>query len=288
MGTPVIEAVVVNHNTSLFAEVAARSVLSAGRKAGAADIRLTVMDNASTDDSSALYQAGREVGFDVVASRWNVDDTTLNSHGDGLRDFVLAHPSCDYYLLVDADVCVTDDDVIPTMLEELRADDRLWAVQARYYWTERAFGPGSSLDTGAGTPQRVRMQVDDWRLREFTSSSNRRCQPAFALVRNTRAFRDTAAYVGLGCGLVLSHDDDIGGFHDTLGLASAVMRTHGTSYALSDAAVVHFWNVSYTSSTTKTREAERMLRALRRGETPDAGLFGPEGGLGPDAAVVGT
>lgn len=82
MAGPHVEAVIVNHNTSLFAELALRSLV-AGHQHGKADLRVTIRDNHSSDpDFESLEAAANDCGVPIEESRWPASATPLNSHGD--------------------------------------------------------------------------------------------------------------------------------------------------------------------------------------------------------------
>ena len=60
-------------------------------------------------------------------------NTPGNNHGENLRDFVLAHQDCDYFLFLDADIVFVQDETVTTMASELaEAGDDVWAIQARF------------------------------------------------------------------------------------------------------------------------------------------------------------
>src|SRR2546425_12064280 len=101
-----IEAVIVNHNTSAFAELCLRSLRASEDRA--VGMRVTVADNDSDDDGvGALRDAAAECGARFERSRWPYSESTVNTHGDVLRDFVLGSPDALYYLFLDADVVFT-------------------------------------------------------------------------------------------------------------------------------------------------------------------------------------
>lgn len=113
-----ISAVLVNHNTSAFAELAIRSLFVQNR---GLDLTLTVYDNASTDDRSGMLAAAaahqvcvRRSGFPLA--------TPGNSHGETLRRFTLdpENATAAYLLFLDADVCVTQPGTIATLEAALR------------------------------------------------------------------------------------------------------------------------------------------------------------------------
>jgi hypothetical protein len=281
-----IEAAIVNHDTSPFAELALRSLTTCATQG--ADLAVTVLDNHSDDEGlDGLRSAVTELGATFELTRWPRAATVTNSHGDALRDFVLGHESADAFLLVDADVVWTDPTSVRTMVDELGADEDRWAVQARFHWAERHRGPGASRGIWAGRP--IRMQFgsvfDD---REpalgptLAGTIRPRCHPAATLVANTSVFRGVAARLGLGTGAVFSNDVEVAGFHDTLGLASHAMEAYGKRSHLSSAVVIHYFNVSYERPelvVEKLGDCRARLARLRADPSSPAlpGPWGPWG-----------
>lgn len=251
-GLPLVEAIIVNHNTSMFSQLALRSLL-ASTAAGPAACRLhvTVVDNHSSDDElPRLRRLAGELGASFELSRWPADTAELNTHGDVLRDFVLARPEADLLLFVDCDIDFDIDATLQTMIAELDADPKLWAVQARFASLERADGDGASLDIWAGDP--IEVTLTDWTWDSYALPVKGRihpgCHPGATLIRNIPAFRQVAASFGLSPVVVMSADAGVAGFYDTLAIASLAMKTAGYDYALSDAVVHHFFSVSYGGS----------------------------------------
>ena len=145
---------IVDHNTSPFAELALRP-LDACTTAldGEAVLRITVADNHSDDDGlDLLRQAASALGARFEQTRWPRHKTVTNSHGDVLRDFVLSRVEADAFLFVDADVVWTDPGSVRTMVDELTSAQDVWAVQARFHWAERHRGRGTSGVMWAGRP----------------------------------------------------------------------------------------------------------------------------------------
>jgi hypothetical protein len=97
-------------------------------------------------------------------------------------------------------------------------------------------------------------------------------------VANTPVFRSVAEIIGLSAGVVVSADEEMAGFADTLGLASLAMRTHNLRYVLSAVTVGHYSGVSYDDPANpidfKVEECRRRLAALRAGATFDPGVWG--------------
>jgi hypothetical protein len=76
----IINAVVVNHNTSVFAELAARSFHAVHGERG--DVRFTIMDNSSQDGTDELESYARSVGIEFRQSGFVTTEQQVNSHGD--------------------------------------------------------------------------------------------------------------------------------------------------------------------------------------------------------------
>jgi hypothetical protein len=280
VATSRVEACVVNHNTSEFAELALRTLVATHQqRLAAGQLRVSVVDNHSTDEGlSDLVAAARKLGATFQRSRWPAATAPVNSHGDVLRDFVAAHHQATHVLFVDADVVFTAPDPLGVMLAEMDGSRDVWAVQARFHWDEDKHGPGASLDIWAGHRDQFRVGIGRMPVQSFPGQHKRRCNPACTLVANTPVFRSVAEIIGLSAGVVVSADEQLAGFADTLGLASLAMRTHGLRYVLSAVTVGHYSGVSYHDPDNpidvKVEECRRRLAALRAGATFDPGVFG--------------
>ncbi len=123
-----IRACIVNHNTSEFAELALRSLAAThGARLSSGQLRITVMDNHSTDQGLPdLIAACDQLGAEFAHSHWPAASSKINSHGDVMRGFVAAHSAATHFLFVDADV--PEDDSIGGKLEDCRR--RLAALRA--------------------------------------------------------------------------------------------------------------------------------------------------------------
>jgi hypothetical protein len=270
---PHIECVVVNHNTSPFAELAVRSLLATHP---GLDLTVTVMDNASTDDTGDLRAACADLGIPYLQS--GLEHTSLgksdNTHGEVLRSFILTHPDADYYLLLDADICFVQENTLLTMQRELDADDSIFAVQARMSWDGVNEMPGAGWHIAENEPLHLRFvlggePISDERLMETAQEShgilNPRCHPGCALVRNTPVFRSVVEHIGLSTAWLFGVNQPRHGFYDTFGLACHVMKTHEQRYVLSSAMVLHYFCVSYDpmGMDWKTRNCLERLEPLR-------------------------
>lgn len=271
-----IEAIVVNHNTSHYVELALRSLLA--RHGHDLNLGLTVMDNASDDagvDDLRSFAASQ--GIPIMPSGFTQGPAeVVNSHGEILADFVLSHPACSHYLFLDADVCFIEDGTIGTMRRELDADATAFAIQAKSTWDGKTEVRGRggfhtkadfeldlhwtwcSPDTPAEALPAM-MRAGRWAGRE-------RCHPFCALIKNTPVFRRVVEHIGLSEAWIWDNRNRNGGFYDTLGLASHVMRTHGQQWICSSKMVFHFFGVSYDSrgKADKDRHCLSKLAELRK------------------------
>ena len=258
------EACIFNHNTSPFAELALRSLLATEREV---PLNVTVSDNQSIDEGvDDLKEAAAGLGAAFVQSRWPAAEAKVNSHGDAMRDFVLANPEAELFLMVDADIVFTHPGTVARMSRELSARPNAWAVQAAFHWAEEHRGPGASLNIGYGAERVLPIGASDG-PRQLEFHGKRRCHPGCTLIRNSDGLRRVAETIGFSCAHVLSADPEVGGFHDTMGLASYAMATQGSEYFLSEARVVHYFNVSYDDDRELTKaklaDCRRRLASLR-------------------------
>lgn len=130
MPTGHIEAVTINQDTSCFVELLLRSLYATHSDLDG--IRLTILDNNSTDEMQHLTSFAEDKKIPIVQTKWD-RNTPGNNHGENLRDFVLSHQDCDFFLFLDADIVFVQDETVTTMASELAgAGDDVWAVQARF------------------------------------------------------------------------------------------------------------------------------------------------------------
>lgn len=241
-----INAVIVNHNTSAFTELALRSLLA--RHRADLPLRLTVLDNASEDDTAPLRACAAAYGVPVVQTGFDTH-TANNSHGEVLTRFVRDNPHCSHYLLLDTDICFMEDDTVDTMLQELDAAKDAFAVCARFSWD-------------GATEISVEEQQKNPDLYET------RMHPGCALIRNTPLFRRVVDAVGMSAIYYMWPHG--GEYLDTCKLMTRVMGTHGLRHVLSERMVLHFFSVSYewdheALRLEKARRCEALLEELRAG-----------------------
>lgn len=243
-----IAAVLVNHNTSAFAELAVRSLFVQNP---GLDVTLTVYDNRSTDDRTGLLSAADAYGARVVPSGFPIS-TPGNSHGEVLRRFALdpANSQADQLLFLDADICFTRPGTISTLIDTLSAHPN-------------AFGAGPRMSWDGETPMSP----------EFSSNPAiylNRLHPCCALIRNTPVFRSVTEHIGLSCARLLyaDHDD----YLDTFELMTRVMRTHGLGHVIADdALIMHAFAVSYPDESSalrpqKEKRRDQWLTIMRNSE----------------------
>ncbi|MFN8375734.1 MAG: hypothetical protein U0694_23040 [Anaerolineae bacterium] len=268
---PRIQIIIVNHNTSLFTELALRSLLAT--HSADLDLAITVMDNASNDDTADLRAFTVASGIPFVQSGFS-PHTAVNTHGEVLRAFVLTHPDCDYYLLLDADICFLQPNTLHTMLTELQADDSVFAVQARMSWdgVNEMPGRGWHIEAGKSMYMSAHLAGQPISADELAHSATAytgqllpRCHPGCALVKNTPTFRRVAEHIGFSPAWLQGETQPASGFYDTFALCSAVMKTHEQRYILSSAMVLHFFCVSYDPQGMdwKRRVCRERLAQLR-------------------------
>jgi hypothetical protein len=217
---------------------------------------ILLLDNGS-DDLDRLDWA-RALGVDIRQSGYT-RAAQVTTHGEILRDAVLANPDCDAYLFVDVDVCFMADETIGAMASELAADSDLFAVRA--IWSNEDgedFEPGDGSSTNVS---RIREAVrfagtSEWpEPYEFDTGYGDRVHPFCALVRNDRVFRTAVEVTGLSPAQIQCERGAL--WFDTLGLLTQVMKTHGRTWRTSRQRVIHFGNVSWDSAWSENKAQRR-------------------------------
>lgn len=215
-----VAAVLVNHNTSAFAELALRSLFV---QHPGLDLSLTVYDNGSTDDRSGLLAAARAHDVAVIDSGFPIT-TPGNSHGEVLRRFALdpAQRSADRLLFLDADICFTRPGTIDTLAATLDRHPEAFGAGPRLSWD------GETAGLGVNNPDLYRDRL----------------HPCCALIDNTETFRLVAEHVGLSSARMLYAEQEE--YLDTFTLLTKAMRTHGRRHVVTDdALIMHAFAVSY-------------------------------------------
>ncbi|TWD83707.1 hypothetical protein FB561_4876 [Kribbella amoyensis] len=242
----------VNHGTTPYAELLLASLQHHHDRE---DLDVVVLDNTSDE----LDRLNRFASVEVVQTGYTTNHT-LTTHGEILRDAVLARPAYDAYLFVDCDVCFVADRTIDAMEAELAADPDAFAVQARWITHQGdELHPTDNAPPVAYVRESVRNSPDaDWPAPleyALAIQLNERVHPFCALVRNDDAFRLTVEHVGLSPAAVQAERG--GKWWDTLGLLTQVMKTHGRYWTLSEQGVLHFGNVSWSPDWAAEKAAAR-------------------------------
>jgi len=234
---PTINAVTVNHNTSLYLELMVRSLFS--RHPSGLNFRLTIYDNDSKDDMRRVEEYAGKKGIKIIPSGFT-SETVNNSHGEVLRRFVLENPVCTHYLFLDADVCFLEDQTLNLMLDELADASDAFGIYPRMSW-----------DGVNEIPEQVLVENPD--------IYHARLHPCCALVKNTPLFRDVVEEIGLSCVNYLWADGDE--YLDTFKLMTKVVKTHNLKHIKSSTMVLHFFCVSYLwEPTQQWNEAKAWRR----------------------------
>jgi hypothetical protein len=224
-----IKAVSVNHNTSAFLELMARSLSARHPREAGLNISLTIYDNASQDDLTELQAYAESQDIPIIQSGFTTD-TENNSHGEVLRGFVLENPDPTHYLFLDSDICFVDDLTLNAMLVELETTPDAFGI-----------GPRMSWDGINEIPE------ENWKGNPDIYDA--RLHPCCALVKNTPLFRNVVEEIGLSCVKYLWADAEE--YLDTFKLMTKTMKTHGLKHIISSKMVLHFFNVSYIWEPTK-------------------------------------
>lgn len=216
---PMIQAAVVNHNTSAYTELMLRSLFATHPELPHLSVR--VFDNESTDDMNSLRSYAAQMNVPVLPSGFPIKSEN-NSHGHILRSFVLENPTCDYYLFLDADTVFIQPATIPRLLEELQSEPGAFGANPHMSWD--GIRPYVSLEDNPEV---------------YTT----RIHPFCALVKNTPLFRTVVTEVGLSCSKFLWADHEE--YLDTFKLMTKVMKTHGLRHIIASPLVIHFFSTSY-------------------------------------------
>jgi hypothetical protein len=211
------------------------------------NLSVTVFDNASEDDKTHLraFAEGKQVP--IVESGFTTR-TAHNSHGEILSRFVLTHPDCTHYLILDPDVCFVEDNTLDVMLAELEQRDDAFGI-----------GPKWSWDGNEEIPERI------WQGNPDIYQA--RLHPCCALIKNTPLFRRVVKDIGLsGVKYLWANGEE---YLDTFKLMSRIMGTHGLKHVISAKMVIHFSCVSYDWDPDQVREVktqrrDRLLQELRK------------------------
>jgi hypothetical protein len=245
---PTINAVTVNHNTSLYLELMLRSLFN--RHPSGLNLNLTIYDNDSTDDMTGVKEYASRKGIPIKQSGFNTE-TENNSHGEVLRRFALDNPDCTHYLFLDSDVCFLEDQTLNVMLDELENNSDAFGISPRMSWN--------------GVEEMPKQVIED-----NSDIYHARLHPCCALVKNTQLFRNVVEEIGFSCVKYLWADGDE--YFDTFKLMTRVMKTHGLKHIMSSKMVLHFFCVSYVWEPTqgwnesKAGQRDALLMVFRAEE----------------------
>ncbi len=219
-----VRVVLVNHNTSPYAELALRSLFALNVDI---EFQVTVIDNASEDDTFPLFSWAASNGIAVKQSGFTTSEPA-NTHGEVIGRFVLDSPAADYFLFLDADACFLEPGTVAEMRARLQDSD-LFAVQAelRLFVTEAL---------GVHPRHRDYIEQPDGTLRRLFP----RPHPFCLLVRDSAQFRQVVDQVGLSTATRHAASADLAGSYDTFGLAAAALRTHDYRWAVAGGPVLHY------------------------------------------------
>ena len=128
-----IKAVAVNHNTSAYMELMARSLFSRHPQDSGLRLALHIYDNASQDDLTDLETYAESQRIPIIQSGFTTE-TKHNSHGEVLRRFVLENPEATHYLFLDSDVYFLEDLTLNSMLAELEQTSNVFGIGPRMSW----------------------------------------------------------------------------------------------------------------------------------------------------------
>ena len=250
-----VQVISINHGSTPYMDLLLRSLFAHHRDRSRIDV--LVLNSGPDHDLDRLDWA-RRLGTRIRPSGYPLD-VPVSTHGEILRDAVLAEPDCDAYLFVDSDVCFTADNTIGAMVEERTADTHLFAVQAAWATVE-----GTIYDP-AGVPNtstsQIRQAVRFADQEQWTDSAifpvgyGDRVHPFCTLVRNDQVFRSIVELLGLSPAMTECVRGGL--FWDALGLLTQVMRTHGRTWTTSAQSVLHFAGVSWRTDQASRHAAHR-------------------------------
>jgi hypothetical protein len=248
-----VTVVSVSHGTTDYADLMLRSLIASHADRSMIDILLLV---SGSRDLDRLAWADR-YGVRVRSSGYPLD-VPVTTHGEILRDAVLAEPECDAYLFVDADVCFVAEDTIGRLSAELVADPDMFAIQAAWLLPDgTVFEHGDDPTKTSWIRESVRPDgVEEWsEPYEYRVGYGDRIHPFCVLLRNDEVFRSAVELIGLSPAGTQCVRGAI--WWDTLGLLTQVMKTHGRTWRRSDVGAIHFGNVTWTTDWAKEKAEQR-------------------------------
>lgn len=249
-----IKAIIINHNTSKYTELALRSLFNKNKNLS--NLSISVYDNNSTDNTSRLEKFLKYKKIPIIRTKYNIN-TPGNSHGIILKDFILSNQTCDYYLFMDSDIVFIEQDTIRTMLEEQKRNNNNFAIMAesdtegiRHYFknTEGQKKKNVYVDYH----YKGKWDKGKWAngkqisVVNYSIPEKNRCHPFCTLIKNTPLFQQLVKKFGLSA--KISSEYTGGRFWDTLDLITDIMSTHKLNYLVSSKKVYHFYCASYNSN----------------------------------------
>lgn len=223
-------------------------------------VQLLVLDNGADDLSTLDWALARDVT--ITPSGYTVGSGGVTTHGEILRDAILAHPEPDAYLLLDADCFFLERGTVATMAAELESDPGLFAVQARQADEKGTDQEQPFMPWTREIEERVRDLPDGqwWEPARFPVTLGDRAHPFCTILRNTPALRRAVDLIGLSP--AMTQCERGGRWWDTLGLFTQVMRTHDLDWSYSTRQAGHFGSVSWTTEWSQIKAQRRdRLRA---------------------------
>ncbi|MGW7679919.1 hypothetical protein ACWGID_04215 [Kribbella sp. NPDC054772] len=247
-----VAVVVINLGTTNLMDLMLRSFY-AHHRSSRHKISLLLYDNDTADIGQLGWTAA--MGVEIRQTGYTAADNSgqIYNHGEVLRDVVLAEPEYDAYLFLDTDTCFVRDNTVDALVDDLEADDRLFAVQAT--WLDQAGElfeelPGG-IDPATGTVPYTwireawsRSADGPWSTPgSYRVEFGERVHSFCVLVRNDNVFRSIVSAVGLSA--ARTYEIRGGRWWDTLGLLTQVMKTHGRTWRVCETGVIHFGGGSY-------------------------------------------
>ena len=234
-----VRVALVNHDTSMYAELALRTLCALNDDV---DFDITVIDNASEDETSPLFTWAGQNGIAVQQSGFSTSES-VNTHGEVLGRAVLESPPTEHFLFLDADACFLESGTVSQMRARLRERADIFAVQAdmRLFVTE-----------ALGLQPRHRDYIDqpDGTQRRLFP----RPHPYCLMVRDSGPFRAVVEHIGLSVASRSAASRELCGSYDTFGLATAAMRTHGYGWDVAGGPVLHY------AQAAERRDPEDLMR----------------------------
>lgn len=272
--TASIHAVTVTQGTSQFAELMLRSLFATNQLSGFAFAATILDNNSSGSQHEALRLYAQQHHIDVLSTGYG-HYVAAEQHGAALNDFVRDHDGPTHYLFLDADMWFIEPNTIATMVDELRAAPaNTFAIQARIFGYYAGFVyEGRDGNPGTNAFEHIPTWPIEFEGRTYANRYAPRLTPVCSLIANTPLFRQIVATVGLTQAMRFGVGEVV--YHDTFGLMTQVMATHGQQFIVSSKTVNHFTQTTYLDAQRGDRDRDclRMLKELRTGGGVAAPIF---------------